>query len=373
MVSTAFMRHPKLDGAWPADERGQAAIERTATAAYPPTSVRSVEDRSADAAGGAAPPETPASKRRARVLLTLKVLVTAAALGLTFSRLSFADLSAAVRRISLLVVLSASAVSLANLGLGGVRWRVLLAAYGAKRAPGIPFLARAQLVGHCYNTLIPGQVTGDLVRAHATRQAFDGPLASYMIVAIERIFGLAGLLTVGAVALLLHPLPGVVRADWLAGLAVVAAIAILLIPIAARKIGRFLPGPLARWATSLPVPTRPGWLGVAFVLSILGHVLVAVTGHLLVNAVAPEVLASESFVLVPLVTIATYFPFAIAGLGVREAAFVFLFGKIGIGAAEATAASLGLMAVYALLAALGGLVHLIRPLEAPAAARPTSS
>jgi uncharacterized membrane protein YbhN (UPF0104 family) len=276
---------------------------------------------------------------------------------------TFADLSAAVGRSSALVVLAASAVSLVNLVLAGFRWRVLLAAYGAKHPPGVPFLARAQIVGHFYNTFVPGNVTGDFVRAYATRHVFDAPLGSYMVVAIDRFFGLAGVFALSAVALVLHPLPGVTSAVWPATFAAGAAFAILLIPVAGRRVGGLLPGRIGKWAAGLPAPARPGLLGVTLLLAMLSHTLVAVAGHLLVSALAPQVTLSESFVLIPLVTVATYFPFAVAGLGVRELAFTFLFGKVGVAGADATAASLGFFASYAILACLGGVLHLVRPLE----------
>lgn len=298
--------------------------------------------------------------------MLLKLAVTAGALVVTFkfSRVTWPDLLAAVQRISSFVVAAAAAVSLVNLGLAGVRWRVLLAAYGAERAPGVAFLARAQVVGHFYNTFVPGNVTGDIVRAHATRHAFAAPLASYMVVAIDRFFGLAGLFAISAVALVIHPLPGVASALWPALFAAAAATAILLIPIAGRRIGAFLPGRLGEWAARLPAPARPGLLGVTLLFSMLSHTLVGVTGHLLVSAVAPQVAISESFVLIPLVTVATYFPFAVAGLGVRELAFAYLFGKVGVAGADATAASLGMLAAYSILAGIGGVLHLVWPLEA---------
>jgi hypothetical protein len=220
---------------------------------------------------------------------------------------------------------------------------------------------RAQLVGHFYNTFVPGNVTGDVLRAHATRAAFDGPLGSYMVVGLERFFGLAGLFTLGAIGLLLHPLPGVMRADLLAAVAFATALAVGLLPVVGRSLGSRLPGRPGRWAAGLPVAVRPGLLAVVLAMSVGTHTIVALTGHVLVSAVAPQVAVSSSIVLVPLAMIATYMP-TVAGLGAREAAFVLLFGKIGVAGADATAASLAFMAVYAMVAAVGGLVHLTWPL-----------
>jgi hypothetical protein len=311
----------------------------------------------------ATPPASAPSKGRARALFAVKIAVTAGALAFTFSRLSLHDLAGAVGRLSFSAVLMAIALTIANLVLAGFRWGVLLRAYGAKRTPGLAFLSRAQLVGHFYNTFVPGNVTGDVLRGHATRESFDGPLGSYMVVGLERFFGLAGLFTVGAIGLLLHPLPGVMRADLLAGLAFATALVIGLVPVLGRSVGSKLPGRVGRWAAGLPAVARPGLLLFVMVLSLFTHTIVALTGHVLVGAIAPSVAPSESLVLVPLAMIATYVPFSVAGLGVREAAFVFLFAKVGVSGADATAASLAFMAVYAIVAGMGGLVHLARPLR----------
>ncbi|MBK8256327.1 MAG: flippase-like domain-containing protein [Polyangiaceae bacterium] len=320
-----------------------------------------------DSLASVPPAENP--KKPSRGLFWVKLAVSAAALTFTLSQLSLKDLKDALGRLSAAPVTVAISLTLFNLVLAGLRWRVLLAAYGAKSAPSLAFLARAQIVGHFYNTFVPGNVTGDVLRAHATRTSFDGPLGSYMVVGIERFFGLAGLFTLGAASLLIHPLPGVMRADLLALLAAGTAFAIVLIPILGRRLGRFLPGKIGGWAGNLPAPARPALLGVVLAMSIVTHTLVALTGHVLIDAVAPQVAPSESMVLVPLAMVATYVPFSVAGLGVREAAFVFLFGRVGVDKADATAASLAFLAVYSIVAAMGGLLHLVRPLQIEKAAK----
>jgi uncharacterized membrane protein YbhN (UPF0104 family) len=307
-----------------------------------------------------------AASGRKALIVGLKLAVTSGALVFALSHVSLADFEGAAQRLSGARIALAAALTLGNLGVSAVRWRVLLAAFGAARPPGVGFLWRAQLVGHFYNTFVPGNVGGDVIRAHATRTAFDSPLGAYMVVGLERFFGLAGLFSVGALGLLVWPLAGVMRPDLLGALALVTALVIGVTPIAGRTLGKFLPGRLGRWVTSLPVVARPAWLGVAFLLSFATQTLVAVTGHVLMGGIAPSVTATQSLVLVPLAMIATYVPFSVAGLGVREAAFTFLFAKVGVSGADATMGSLAFMGVYMLVAALGGLLHVLRPLEAAA-------
>lgn len=320
-----------------------------------------MEARTAEPSELPAPPLSPRSRARGRILLAVKLAVAAAALAYTFWRLKPDEVLAAARRLSLQSVVLAAALCLMNLMLATVRWRILLAAYGAERPPRLAFLARAQLVGHFYNTFVPGNVTGDAVRGHATRRSFDTPLGSYMVVGLERFFGLAGLATVGAVGLLQHPLPGV-SAAALAALAFAMAFVIALVPIVGRRVGAFLPGRLGAWARALPAVGRPGLLGIVLALSLLTQTMVGVTCYVILHVIAPQVAASDAVVLAPLAMGAVYVP-SVGGLGVREASFVFFFSKIGVSNGDAIASSLAVFVVYALVAGLGGLVHLVRPLR----------
>jgi hypothetical protein len=281
-----------------------------------------------------------------------KLLVTAGALAFALSRVSLDDLGKGLARLSPVALAAAIALTLANMVVGAVRWRILLVAYAAKHAPSVPFL-----------TFVPGNVGGDVLRGHITQPCFDGPLASYMVVAQERFFGLAGLSTLGALGLVFYPIPGVMGPHVLAGFALASALVIVSVPIIGRSVFGKLPGRVGRWAKGLPVVRHPTLFGIAFVLSIVAHTVVAVTGYLLIHALAPSVTLSEAIVLVPVAMAAMYVP-SVAGLGVREAGFVFLFGRIGVSAADATVASLSIFAVYGIVAAFGGLVHLLAPLEA---------
>ena len=354
--------------------------EASASSAVAPGIVAPVDPslesaRAPDSAREASPPRADAPSRgRARVILAVKILVTIAALAYTFTRVTPRELTGAVMRLSASAVVIAVALTLLNLVVAAVRWRVLFAAYGARDIPGVAFLSRAQLVGFFYNTFVPGAVTGDVLRGHATRACFEGPLGSYMVVGLERFFGLAGVFSLGAIGLLLHPLPGV-RADVLAGFAFAASLVIGLVPVLGRKVGGFLPGRVGKWAANLPAVERPSLLIVILVMSLLTHTIVGLTGHVLLASIAPQITMSESVVLVPLAMVSTYMPLSIAGLGVREAAFVFVLAKVGVADHDATAGSLSFFAVCAIVAALGGLTHVLAPLKiaaGPIAEKPRS-
>ncbi len=320
--------------------------------------------RSPEATGAA---DEPARRRWRSILwLAVRVSVTAGALYWTLSRVSVDEMARAAGRMTAFAATVAVGLFFANLLLGAVRWRVLMHAYGAARAPRLAFLARVYLVSIFYNTFLPGNVGGDVLRGHVTRRAFAGLAGSYVIVVIERFFGLAGLLLLAASVLLVHPIGGVAGLEWLALAGIAAALCAAAAPVVARRAAHRLPGRLGEMAAALPALERPSSLAWVLLLSVGTQTVVALTGHVLVRAIDPGVALADSLVLVPVALAAMYFPATVAGLGVREAAFVLLFTQVGVDRADATAASLAFLAAQLVVAATGGLLHAVWPLRTEA-------
>ena len=308
----------------------------------------------------------PTTPRRRRLLgLGLRITVAAAALAWTASRLELDALLRAMSSVSAAAFAGAVFVCLASVGVGAVRWLVLLHAYGATTLPSLLFLIRAYLVGVFYNTFLPANVGGDLVRAHVTRRSFPGVGGAYLIVAIERLFGLAGLMLLGATVLLLRPLTTGIDLRFLAVAATGAAVTAVSIPFIGRALGRKLPGKLGEILSALPRVRKAPLLGLVLALSLVTQLCVAIAGHILVASIEPSVALTDSLVLVPLAMAALYLP-TVAGLGVREAAFVLFFGLVSVPAETATAAALAFFATQLAIALFGGALHAAAPLSVDA-------
>ena len=95
----------------------------------------------------------------------------------------------------------------------------------------------------------------------------------------------------------------------------------------------------------------------AYGISLVSHFLVAVSGHVVISQVAPTTQFIENLVVVPLAQVAVFFPATVGGLGVREAAFVELYSRFGVGAGDAMAGALVFLGLNLASAAVGGLVH----------------
>lgn len=284
------------------------------------------------------------ARARARLWAGLRLLVTALAFAWVLSRVDLAELSGAMTSISPLALVVAFALTAGNLVVGAVRWRVMLAAYGATRIPPLGRLVVLNYVGFFYNTWLPGGVGGDVVRGVASREAFGeaGTTGAMAVVFVDRVLGLTGLFLVVATTALVRPMPvasGSMVAvgsvlGILAGIASVAALA------AGRRLSPHLPGPIGRIAAGLPPIVRVGPFVVALLLSLVTQTVVAITGHVVVVALVPTVTLESSFVVVPLAMATAFLPFLVGGTGAREEVFAQLYGAVGVARPDAIAASL---------------------------------
>lgn len=302
-------------------------------------------------------PAGPRPGARRWLWTTLRLAVGVGALTWTLSRVPLDGVARAAARIGPGSGALAIVATLVGVAVATERWRLVLHALGATAVPGRGLLFRTNLAGLFYNTYLPGAVGGELVRGWATRGAFPaGSLGGLVAVFVERVFGLTGLLLLASLVLLVHPIGGVRHLPLLAagGLALAALAATL--PALGPRLAPRAPARLRPLLETLPAPRRAWLFAPVLALSLGTQGLAAVTGHVLVVAVAPDVAFLDSLVLVPVALVATYFPFTQAGLGVREAAFVALFTRVGVDAASATAASLAVLLTQLVVAGLGGLV-----------------
>ncbi len=298
----------------------------------------------------------------------VRVAVTAAAFAWVLSRVDLSEMGAAFLRVSWLSFALAIGVTFVNLGLGTLRWRVLLSAYGAARAPSFAHLYRIYLIGFFYNIWLPGGVGGDVVRGVATRESFGaaGATAAVAVVFVERVLGLVGLLLIVGTSSILYPIEGVEGLLLWSGIGIVAGVGAVLAIAIGRSLSGLLPGPLSRIAASLPRIERPAPFALALLLSLGTQTFVALTGHIFVATLHPELSIATSFVFVPIAMATSYIPITAGGAGAREAAFQELYSHVGVSFEDATAASLMLISTYYLVGAIGGVLRLPSSTAAPA-------
>ncbi|MFH0902717.1 MAG: lysylphosphatidylglycerol synthase transmembrane domain-containing protein [Pseudomonadota bacterium] len=301
---------------------------------------------------------------RAACWHALRILVTLGAFVLLFSLVDVRLVLGAVRNADLPTLAISTCLVFLGVGLGALRWKALLSAYGSKSSPPVGRLLHLYLVGQFYNTFLPGAVGGDVVRGVATREAFgeNGVAGSITVVLIERAVGLAALLLVVSVTTAVVPMPAV---RGVMGWSIVGiGIAALAVTTAAQghRLGKLLPGKLGSLLASMPRLARPSRFAAALAMSLGTCALPTIAGHAIMNTLCPSIGLADSLVIVPLALAASFFPITVAGAGAREAAFVALWQTKGISAADALAGSLLMLACQLAVACAGGIAAFLKPI-----------
>jgi uncharacterized membrane protein YbhN (UPF0104 family) len=101
-----------------------------------------------------------------------------------------------------------------------------------------------------------------------------------------------------------------------------------------------------------------GILSKAFILSLIIQSTVIISYYILAAGLRMSIPFGYFFLLIPLTTAVAMLPISLAGLGIREGAFVFLFTKVGATQAEALSLSLLWFFISVFINLIGGIEYI---------------
>lgn len=304
--------------------------------------------------------------------LALRLLVSVGLLWYVLSKTELSAIADSMRSVDWIWLLAAFISLFIGKIWTGYRWQKLLEAHGL-RVP-LRLLVNSLFVGQFFNSFLPSTVGGDAVRAYDTAVYSRDPMRSVTAVFVDRLIGVFALVLLGVVAI------GVgiwLNADvaaytWLiiASLVIcVVAIIVVFDPTLAAHcealLNRFKLPKVAnkvRKASKalLALRAERHLLWISFVVSLLLQLNVVMYYYFCALALNINVPLIYFFLFTPIVLIILLVPFSINGIGLRESAYVFFLGMVGIGASDAIAfswLSFGLMLSHGVI---GGIVFALR-------------
>jgi glycosyltransferase 2 family protein len=247
----------------------------------------------------------------------------------------------------------AAAVALYIAGQLMSTWRWMLLASALKLHGAWTDFVRFYFIGMFTNTFVPGLVGGDAARAFYLGRHYEkmGPAIAATIA--DRLYGLLALFWLAAFAVMFlagNTMPrSVTHPTVIVG--GVALVGFLASPLVARIVD-LLPHPIRRWGEIvLPYLREPQTTLVPIVLSFVLQVSLAICQWLLARGLGLTAPLTLFIVVVPIANVFASLPITLNGLGVRETAYLFLFGVAGIRHEDAIA--LGLLWFAATM--IGGL------------------
>jgi uncharacterized protein (TIRG00374 family) len=260
------------------------------------------------------------------------------------------------------------------------RWFGLLRAVGIRTSFGDAF--RLSYIGFFFNSAVPGLTGGDIVKAfYIARQTPGMRVRAFMSVLVDRMIGLFVLGLLAAAVILPRAADPRFHAAALIVFLFVGGCLLFGVLFLSRRLRRWVRFetliaklPLARLIAEVDqgifvYRDRPRAVLVSLGLSVLNHLAIVTTAVGMGYALGGDLRQLpilEYFILVPVCSMLASIPALPGGWGVREGAFAFFFGMVGVPGTQSVALSILIGISQLLWSLLGGWFFLTRPDRASA-------
>jgi glycosyltransferase 2 family protein len=308
-----------------------------------------------------------------------RLVFAAALLGYTLWRADPREVWDVCKRATLLPLLIAALLAIIDRAVMAYRWFVLLRPLEGHNLPPFRTILRIFFVSTFVGTFLPASIGGDAVRAYSLSN-HNVPIADSMAsVVVDRMLGVLSVLLMALLGLALaHDLAAsraVVAALGFTALACLSA-AVLIFSSAADRLAERLLARLPwqrvrRVTASLFVSirrysTHHGALGNVLVSSVGVQVLRVIQAYFLGRSIGMQQPIVTYFAFIPLILLIMFLPVTANGIGTGQAAFLWLFSRVGTPRDEAFALSI-LFIALSIVGNLPGAAYYLRgaPREQP--------
>ncbi len=317
---------------------------------------------------------------KGKLFTGIKIAVSVGLIAYLLSRVDLQALWQLIVRANPWLLLLALLLYLAAITLGCLKWRILLAALNIN-APFTDLLAYT-FVGLFFGNVLPSNVGGDVVRAYDLAAASKRPEDAAISVLVDRLMGLVAFFAAAVVmaVLTLLLLGGSLEMEEIV-LWVLLGFGALLLGLALLFSRRFT----SRGAVLFDLPFlqafRPAAvrvfhalqayrhsyasLGKALLISLAVMVITSLVQLAIAQAMGLDIPALYFFLFNPLIAFVLVVPISVNGIGLKEAAFVFFFGLVGVPQGAALSISLVFHAIIVASSLPGGILWLRRRKLAP--------
>ncbi|MDI6891001.1 MAG: lysylphosphatidylglycerol synthase transmembrane domain-containing protein [Thermodesulfovibrionales bacterium] len=287
-------------------------------------------------------------------LLFLKLTVSSGLLYIVLSRTGLKQVFSIIKGMNLYAFISAILLYIFAQFISTVRWKLLLPG-----VLGIRKLFSLYLIGSFFNTILPGLVGGDAVKAFYLYQATGRGSLTLASIFMDRYLGFVMLIAICAIA---FPFGYSYFQDspiaWTPPLIVTAFIIVSLL-IFGLRLGKRIKILSEFYDYFHSYRNQKGIIVRALVISALIQLSGIFAVYVLAFGLGEPISFLACLIFLPLIVMFTMIPISISGVGLREGAFVLFFGLIGVRPDIATALSLSwFLAITA--GSLLGLIEYIR-------------
>ena len=289
-----------------------------------------------------------------RIILLVKILVSGVFLYAVVSKTGIEKIASSLRDISPFSFLLAVLIYLFSLLISALRWQLLLhERFSFKR------LLSFYMIGSFFNHILPGIIGGDAVKAYYLYRDTGKGGSAVASVFMDRYIGFTALMFVGIIAFPfgLEYFRGS-YIEWILPLIVLLFVAGSFV-VFGLKLGKGIKFLTGFYGYFELYKGKGRTIMKTFAISLVIQVVIIFAIFVLSRGLKMDTPLLPFFMFIPIITTISSIPVSIAGIGVREASFVLLFGSLGVSPTHATAMSFAWF-LSILTGSLPGLVEYIR-------------
>lgn len=298
----------------------------------------------------------------------IRMIVSLVLIGYVFYKAGLDQLWEVVRQADVTFVLLSLAVTPVLVFLSAWKWQVILKALTIRVSLLKCFWL--YIVGYFFNTVLPTNVGGDVVRAYAVGKSTGKRAEAFSSVFVERFTGVSVLLLMAIIAFLLA-----IRQLWNEWLTVAIVISILgyagiLAIILSPNIFKWLEGhfklqmlqgvmqKLQKFQNAtLSLRRHRGTFIFAMLNSVAFYGMAVVNVYVSALAFNANITFLDALIITPIVMVITMIPISIGGIGLAEGAYFFTFSRLGVAGAVGLSVALFMRAKALLAGLIGGLYY----------------
>lgn len=308
------------------------------------------------------------------IISLLQLFVSALLLLILFRRIdfgSFLDLLTGIHMGYLTLGVLCYLLSMAIISL---RWLFIVRT--ANEPVNLFQLIGINFVGSFFSMFLPTAAGGDVARMYESSRRGMAGTKAVSTVLLDRVIGLISLVLICIAAFLAgYRYTGELSLIYLViGLAVSFGVAwklffnrsliqrfngVFRLPL----LNRAEPSVKKLYQSLYELQLQPGLLLSTLGISMLAQVIEIVSAIFLAYALGIDSRSFYFFIFIPLIWLVTMLPVSLNGLGVREGAFTFFFGQIGVVSVAAVSLSLLVYSCRLLAGFLGGFLFLWSSME----------
>lgn len=298
----------------------------------------------------------------------LRFCISLALLGFVFYKAGLTQLWATIRQADLLYLILSIAITPLLVWASSWKWQVILQAMNIHVSAAKCFWL--YVVGYFFNTVLPTNVGGDVVRAYAVGKSTGKRAEAFSSVFVERFTGLSVLLLTAIVAFFLA-----IRQLWnlwlnialiLSVFGYAAILAVVLSPGLLNGLQRIIPlkpvkkilEKLLKFQTAtLSLRAHPGAFAFAMINSVFFYFLAILNVYISALAFHADLSFAGAVIITPIIMVISMLPISIGGIGLAEGAYYFTFERFGIIGAVGLSVALLMRAKALLAGAAGGIYY----------------